>query len=670
MTESGEYWRRRLVTVAVRDYGYESADFAQRIDAQVAVLSEWLTDRALDGREFVHEPLNPQTRDNIDDFVKDAGLDSAGPDDVLVVYVTGHGIKGDSGRHFLVLADSDEDDPLATCCHTSNLLATVLSSKAEHVLIFVDSCYAGALHEEWAAVRKDLPKHRRDLETLNVIASADFDATPRIGEFAELLRLVYERLKGPAQLAGPYLTVAELFTEIHAVLDKHHQLGMPMLVWVPAPFHRDGTPCLPNPGYAAPVDLVERPRRQVAVTKSELDDYWTSRASGRVSAKDPGWYFSGRTELMEAVVQFLQSDDGILVVTGVAGSGKSAILARAVTLSDTLFRRDNPLVLAGVEASALPSEGCIDAAILARDKDSDQVCTELLEMLSGKRAGSDGAYDQLKAHLTGAAWPVLIVVDGVDEATYPDRLIAEVLGPLARIRGSAGKPLVRLLLGVRSEEDSPTTEDPSPGLLDLLRRAATLPSGPPVLRTDEKPAVTADVAAYLATLLGVSGPYVDDISAQDHVAQIVASRVSPSFLDARIAGEQLRDADNRQDLSDPEWLNTLADGTLSLFRADLTDTARLIGRPVAHVLAVLRATAFALGRGLPWADVWPATAAAVLDEPIDDADQVIDAVLHSRLAGYLAQNVEDGRIVHRPNHERLAEELRDNADALLDGGAG
>jgi hypothetical protein len=668
MTEPEEHWRRRLVTVAVRDYEDEPPEFAKRIDDQVAVLSRWLTDPALSGREFQHEELHPQSPSCIDDFVKSKGLDSAAQDDVLVVYVTGHGVVGGSGHHYLFLPDSDQDQPLATCYPTSRLLADVLGSDAEHVLIIVDSCHAGALHAEWAALRKDLPKSRRELATLAVIASADFDFKPRIGEFAKLLRLVHERLQGPAQVLGRYLTLVELLTEIASVRAKHPALGNPMLIWwSPAFGQNDGTPCLPNPGYKPPVDLVDHPRRQVAVTQPELDEYWISRASGRVSTQDPGWYFSGRADLMGSVVQFLNSGDGILVITGVAGSGKSAILARTVTLSDQNFRGNNPEVTDSIAASVVPPLGCIDAAVLAREKDNEQVCTELLELLGGNRGGVGEAYDELKDHLTSFARPVTIVVDGIDEATHPDRLVAEVLGPLARVRGSDKMAPLRLLLGVRSKERSSAIVDPSPDLLDLLGRAAAATSLR-VLRSDEKPSVTADVAAYLAALLEVSGPYAGEMSPQDPVVQIVASCVSPSFLDARLAGERLRDGANKQDVSDATWLDTLADGTLSLFRADLIDTARSIKRPLAHVLAVLRATAFAFGRGLPWGDVWPVAAAAVLDEPIEDTDQLIAAVLRSRLTGYLAQDVEDGRIVHRPNHERLAEELRSNAAALLEMG--
>lgn len=665
MTEPQEdHWRRRLVTIAARSYYYEPDDFGTRIDAQVAALTHWLTDPTLDGRAFHHEPLNPQTRLEVTNFVTSQRLDSADADDVLVVYVTGHGVTGGSGNHYLVLPDSDEGHPLVTCYPTVDLLASVLGSQAEHILIIVDSCRAGALHSQWAALSRDLPKARRELKTLTVIASADFDAKTRIGEFAELLRLVYERLQGPAEIIGRYLTVNELFTEIASVLAQHPQLGEPILIWPPFAFHPTGTPCLPNPAYSPPSELVDAPRQQVSVTQTELDEYWISRASGRASNEDPGWYFSGRAALMESLVQFLRAGEGIQVITGVAGSGKSAILARAVTLSDPTFRRNHPALLTGIDPTALPPTGCIDAAILAREKDTDQVSIELLNLLGGNRSALvEGAFQQLKAHLVAARRPYLILVDGVDEATHPDRLITDVLSPLARLTGEDGTPLVRLLLGLRSGEHSSLTGEQGLGLLDLLQRTAQ-GVAINVVRTDEKPSVTADIGAYLAALISVRGPYADTVTSRDPIVQLVASRVSPSFLDARLAGDRLRDARELQNLSDPVWLATLADGTVSLFRADLTDTAGALERPGAHLLAALQATAFAMGRGVPWGDVWPTMANGIHGQPISEINDVIGEVLHSRLAGYLTQDSEDGRVVHRPNHARLAEALRDNSFPL------
>ncbi|WP_399919959.1 hypothetical protein [Streptomyces kanamyceticus] len=130
------------------------------------------------------------------------------------------------------------------------------------------------------------------------------------------------------------------------------------------------SPCLPNPGYTDSA-LLEDARSQVGWNRADLDEYWISRATGQMSGSGPGWYFSGRAALVTRMIEFLGGDDSVLIVTGPAGSVKSALLARLVTLSDPRFRADDayrPLLDAIPEHLQVP-EGAVDAAVLARDTD-------------------------------------------------------------------------------------------------------------------------------------------------------------------------------------------------------------------------------------------------------------------------------------------------------------
>jgi len=139
----------------------------------------------------------------------------------------------------------------------------------------------------------------------------------------------------------------------------------------------------------------------------------------------------------------------------------------------------------------------------------------------------------------------------------------------------------------------------------------------------------------------------------------------PSFLDARLAGRRLREADGQIQPDDPTWLESLGEGTLGLLRSDLQDAATETRYPAAELLAVLRAAAYAQGAGIPWAEIWPAVSAAVLDRPLPDADGAIAEMLGGRLSGYLARDVADGRTVYRPAHERLAQVLRGDPSRIL-----
>ena len=62
-------------------------------------------------------------------------------------------------------------------------------------------------------------------------------------------------------------------------------------------------------------------------------------ASRGIEIGEAGWYFSGRTRILSQLVDWLRnSEHGLVVVTGPAGSGKSAVMGRLATLSDPAYR--------------------------------------------------------------------------------------------------------------------------------------------------------------------------------------------------------------------------------------------------------------------------------------------------------------------------------------------
>ncbi len=229
---------------------------------------------------------------------------------------------------------------------------------------------------------------------------------------------------------------------------------------------------------------------------------------------------------------------------------------------------------------------------------------------------------------------------------------------------------MRWLLGVRSPGAGPGDEQADAGLLGLLRWSLALEDGE-VVRTDG-PEVVEDLSGYAEALLaGGPGWYAaaqpespDVAGARREVARVIAQRVRPSFLDARFAATGLDAATGPQALDDPAWLASLDQGSVGQFARDLAEVAALTGFGVDVVTAVLRASAFALGAGVPWADIWPAIAGAVLGRPLADSDAVIEQVTTGRLEGYLLRAEEDGRVVYAPVHQHLAEVLRDDSERL------
>ncbi|MEU9294368.1 AAA family ATPase [Streptomyces sp. NPDC048266] len=685
--------RRRLVVIAVDGYEDGQPGFNEGLAAQVEKITGWLADPALgDDRRFevVRAEHSPRSVDDLRAFLHGQNLGRASYKEAVVVYITGHGLRRYAQRHYLMLPETKEERLLATGFATSELITAVLDSESEHVMVLVDSCHSGALRAELSSLFQDLSDERHSHKGTAVVTAGDHYEKPLVGSFTRRVALACERMRDEASgYTSSHLSFAEWEQLLHQVgLDeKGVENELVSAEWI-VPHSRSRAPsaCLPNPRYQ-PVESVTHPAlRQLTLGSGSLEEFWLERASGRAGADDPGWYFSGRAESMARMVAFVRDGAGVLVVTGAAGSGKSALLARLVTLADASFAADPEyaVVVAGIQEGLRPDPGSIDVAVLARNKSARVVVDELLSALGGAARGHElpmqALLGLLAARASSTAGPVNVIIDALDEAEDPLACVGDVILPLSRLTTASGTGrAVRLVVGVRS---SPATEYASGTALrderaDQLLRKLTDTLGnedvdSQILRTDG-PDCTADIAAYTAALLRApqTSPYHGAQEAADAAARHVADAVAPSFLDARIAADQLRTAGARQDLDEPGWLRRLADGTTGLLREDVQAVATATGVSIGLLVAALRATAFAPGAGLPWAEVWPAVTLALATQPggpdcadTDAADHAIRTLRSGRLTGYLATAEEDSRTVYRPVHQRLTDLLTTGHDWL------
>ncbi|KAK1176683.1 ATP-binding protein [Streptomyces sp. NBS 14/10] len=677
-------WPRRLVVVAVDEYFTEDEAFTAGIQKQVETITGWLADPAMD-EERRFELARPKELTQPEDlrlFLTEQELAQAQWDQALVVYITGHGLRGQSRRHYLTFGHTAPDRLLGTAFPTSELITQVMDSEAEHVLVLVDSCFAGSLKSELGVLFEELCAQRRDLKTLAVVTSGDFEQEPHRGEFTRLLKLALDKARDEsAGFTAPHLSFEEWEKLLNTVGDENPGLLRALWVWPDSRRHEPSL-CLPNPHYQPQEQVVEASRQPVSLSASTLEQYWLARASGRTDDDDPGWYFSGRQTLMQALVEFVHAGSGVLVVTGAAGSGKSALLARLVTLSDPLFISRFEDMIETVPTPLRPRPHAVDAAVLARGKPSLALIEDLLAALGVEGTGGElplqALLDQVAAACADASEPVTLVVDGLDEAQEPTACLSDVIAPLARLRATNGEPAVRLVLGMRSSAQhaeggklQDVAADQLLGFLHTVLQAGMGESSVPLdlLRTDGAQTLD-DITAYVEMVLQAneSSPYAGHDAAAAGVAAVIAQAVTPSFLDARLAATQLRSASGWQDVHDPLWHDRLQAGTTALLSNDLRQVARDQEISLRLLLAVLRATAFAQGAGLPWAEVWPAVAAAILGPaapPASEIDAVIRTVRHSRLVGYLAIGEEDGRVTYRPAHQRVAEVLLSEPQSLL-----
>ncbi|MFF1872604.1 AAA family ATPase [Kitasatospora herbaricolor] len=683
---------RRLLVVCVDDYKDSDASFRSDLAAQVGVVAGWLTSTSLptEHQFSVRSPERLKTPRDLREFMLAEDLTEAKYNEALVVYITGHGVEGASGRHYLTFSDTGSSRLMATAFPTSELIGAVMDSEAEHILVLVDSCFAGTLDLELKQMLRDLSAARRKLPTIAVVTSGHFDEEPHAGEFTAVVARTLAKIADESSgYSDSHLSFEEWERLLKTVGEESPGLIEALWVW-PASRRHVPSACLPNPGYRPPPTAVGAAVAELALAGTALERYWISRASGQAGEDDTGWYFSGRADLVRAMIGFLGGGSGALVVTGAAGSGKSALLARLVTLTDPTFLGDPGVQesLRAVPADLLPPAGSVHAAVLARGKTALALIEDLLTALGARPAAGLPPLQLLLAHLRTAAdnarETLTIVIDGLDEAEEPLACISDVVLPMGRVRRRGGSAGVRLVLGVRSSLPSPSPGGGGDRLRDdaadqLLGALHTMAAGDgaerevplAVLRTDEESSSTDAIALYVRAMLTgpADSPYRDEPQAAAAAADVIATAVQPSFLDARLAADQLRSAERTQDLTDEAWNSRLLDGTAALLREDIRAVAAAQDVDGHLLLAVLRATAFAPGSGLPWAEVWPAATRAVLGALEHGSREVVDRAIavfrHSRLVGYLASGQEDGRVTYRPVHQRITETLISSPHSLL-----
>jgi WD40 repeat protein len=410
-------------------------------------------------------------------------------------------------------------------------------------------------------------------------------------------------------------------------------------------------------GVQAELDKIQAKQSAGLTGERALKEHWDPRGRGVERAARPGWFFTGRRQALSELVSWLtavpSAADNVRVVTGGPGSGKSAVLARLVTMSNPRYRADMPGSLAADDPVAALPANMITVAVHARAAPTEEIVKALATEAGAPQADLDGLIEGL----LGQPKTFAIAVDALDEADDPPAL-ALALRRLASETADAG---VRLLVGTRPGGPHRrlitalglSTRDDDPALIDL--------DNPRYLSRE-------DLAEYVRRRLLLIGvpptperpdtPYQDREDLADEVADAVADAAYPAFLIGQLVSRSLLLRGQPISPSDSMWRNfpTTVAAAMDQYLASLGSQTFQD-----QVKDLLRPLAYARGDGLPLDDagLWPKLA-TVLARPgrsytLADLDMLLDTA-----ADYLIETVVTGQSTYyRLYHQALSDRLRE-----------
>jgi hypothetical protein len=399
---------------------------------------------------------------------------------------------------------------------------------------------------------------------------------------------------------------------------------------------------IPNPRYRAGLPAENVEERLWRLSRSDAAEHFGLAARG-IEVGEKGWFFSGRKRLLRELVEWLQTaKNGVRIVTGPPGAGKSAVIGRLATLSDSDCRRE------AIEAGAvtegeddLPPVGAIDIAVHAKGKTLDDCARALAQGLgiTGGEAAIDA--DLLLAAIGKIDRNITVVIDALDEAAgrQGNAIASQLIVPLGRL------PRIRVLVGSRHSLDGSVVPDER-----HIRLRAAFGSDAIIDDLADEMDTRVDIAVYIQRRLrGSEKHHNDNPQTIKTAAERVAARADGVFLYARIVSRTLQE----QDALDGELPAT----ALEAFEQDLS--VRFKGG-VSRVDDLLGALAWAEGKGMT-RRVWPLIANAIVgrEQAYDDVDV---AWVLGHAGWHIIEAGEDGQAVYRLAHQALADYYHEKVD--------
>ena len=602
------------------------------------------TEAALDKNGTTVAVTAPDARKALDGWFRRSAIDNSsegGPINTIL-YVVGHGVIDDS-ELFVMTHESPKDSELGSAALEVNEVARrlkdwvrIIDDDRGWTVVILDCCLAGVgvVQIVNSLTHRGTAMWRRDV---GVLGSAGKDAS-FAGRLPEALNSVLSNL----QPTDTYIGVRELFEGVGKRLGAVEELAnvgfIPLAARLEYPRGARGVS-----GQVDSMELLDGVIAKLIETDPEVIAHFLNKAQG-TEIDERAWFFEGRGVDTRNLVRWLgDTPQGMYVVTGDPGTGKSAMLGRIVTFAEP------ELLAALVEADVIrqPRETLVasrpfDAVIHLTSKTFSDTVARLKDVLglgtNAVEAMSEA--DSVIEHLRARTEPFTLVVDALDEALEPFPIAASLLRRLAAIDG------VKVVVGTRRS----LNEGPDKAKADdtHLINALGLRIDDRTERSFVRELENEVDAVQRYSLNRLARGFEPQRAAL--IADQIADRGQP-FLFARLATTELL---AQPDLDDDAVTHLLAGEHADIFRSAL---ARFEATDP-HIVPLLRTLAYGLGRGFPerWG-IWKEVTEAF--HPGLEIDQEDIEKTLSTAGAYIIRDGERGYTAYRLAHRTFAEHFDD-----------
>ncbi|WP_405441012.1 tetratricopeptide repeat protein [Streptomyces avidinii] len=635
MSETSGGIRGTALGIVVEQYEKSGLRRLTGATEQMRELCELLEGHGYTAR-MLTDPGWKAVREPVRDWAVDWGR--GGRHGPAVVVWSGHG-KLDDGELRLMLGDTENPEYEGETFSANELTATALLSRADQVLLLIDTCHAGA------GVGESLKKALTKLSAKNLppgrSAWLGVLAGCRPQEEAEADGVLLESF-GRLLREGPQPdTYRHEWSRRNELISGSTVVKTLLAQW---PEDLGQRPLEAMTGLDLP--MFANPLRRAA-PEPELVEHLVQAARG-ASPTDEGWFFSGRRGVLGAIVEWLAArEPGLFLVTGSAGSGKSAVLGRIATLSDREHRASIMAYRPLEEDDPDPGVGSVHVSLHLRGFTVQQLAEAIARRLNLDPPQTPAALiAEVEQGWPGAPPHLVLVLDGLDEAA-PDQahpIVEQLLAPLSR--------LASVLLGSRDRPFRPEGELREPldravsRLLDVRARAVDL---------NQENNTRNDIQEYVQQRL-VSR----DLPAEDAatVARGIAGRAAPhtgGFLFAKMATDSVIRRLAASQGEDWDWVEVVPSSISTAFREDLRDGPKrerggeLLPRAAEDLLTAL---AWSQGNGLPAQGVWEAVASALSTDGVTYGPEDVDWLLNE-YGRYVVEDTDGVQAVYRLYHREF-----------------